>query len=182
MPEIKKISNLPELTTQPDDGDLIPVVDISEPQAVNKNKRITYSNLVKSALSTLQTLIETKTRDTIIYLKVVPELSLLTVGQGLLYWTVPNELNGMQLAKVAAIVYTPSTSGTPIVQIYKGTYQMLSTRLTIDANETTSYTAAAAAVITSEYKTLATGQKIRIDVDAIGTGTRGLDVVLTVNP
>jgi hypothetical protein len=55
---------------------------------------------------------------------------------------------------------------------------MLSTKLTIDANETDSSTAAAAAVIDSTKDDVATGDMLRIDCDVAGTGAKGLIVEL----
>jgi len=181
-PELKPISEFDELDEQPADGDLLPIVDISEPQLIDKNKRITFSNLVKVALNTLQSTIENQIKDTVIYLKVVPENTLLTVLDGVFYWTVPSQFNDLQIVDVAAAVYTPSSSGNPTFQINKAGVDILSTRITIDATESTSYTAATPPVINSDHKTLTTGQIIRIDVDITGTGTRGLDIIITVNP
>jgi hypothetical protein len=59
---------------------------------------------------------------------------------------------------------------------------ILSTAATIDINETTSYTAATPPVVNPATNTLATGQQLRVDVTAAGTGTRGLAVLLTVSP
>jgi hypothetical protein len=53
---------------------------------------------------------------------------------------------------------------------------MLSTALTIDASETDSSTAAAAAVIDTVNDDVATGDQIRIDIDVAGTGAKGLMV------
>ena len=55
----------------------------------------------------------------------------------------------------------------------------LTTNVTIDASEFTSYTAATAAVIDSGNKDVATGDLIAIDVDAAGTGRKRLGVILT---
>jgi hypothetical protein len=56
---------------------------------------------------------------------------------------------------------------------------MLTTKITIDASEFTSYTAATAPVIDSANKDVATGDLIAIDVDVAGTGAKGLGVILT---
>jgi hypothetical protein len=53
---------------------------------------------------------------------------------------------------------------------------MLSTKLTIDANETDSSTAANAAVIDGAHDDVATGDMLRIDIDVAGTGAKGLMV------
>jgi hypothetical protein len=46
----KKISELVALTT-PADNDLFPIVDISEPATVDKNKSITYGAMVKAMVA-----------------------------------------------------------------------------------------------------------------------------------
>jgi hypothetical protein len=56
---------------------------------------------------------------------------------------------------------------------------MLSTRITIDANEYDSKDATTAAVIDTSNDDVATGDVIRIDVDVAGTGTKGLNVTLS---
>lgn len=106
----------------------------------------------------------------------------LATGNGQGYFVIPPELNGMNLVAVAAaLVGAQSTSGTPTVQIRNQTdaVNILSTALTIDANEWTSYTAAAAAVIDATKDDVATGDIIRVDVTAAGTGAKGLIVILT---
>ena len=50
---------------------------------------------------------------------------------------------------------------------------MLSTRITIDINESTSYTAATPSVVDPANDDVATGDVILIDVDVAGTGAKG---------
>jgi hypothetical protein len=110
-----------------------------------------------------------------------PNGSALTTGDGKAYFRVNSDLNGWILTGVAAHVTTASSSGTPTVQIHNVTdaVDMLSTALTIDASEKDSSTAATAAVINASNDDVATGDELRIDVDAAGTGTKGLIVELT---
>jgi hypothetical protein len=107
-----------------------------------------------------------------------PNGSALTVGDGKAYWRVPSALNGMNLVSVAAALTTVSSVGIPTVQIANVTdaVDMLSTKLTVDATETDSSTAAAAAVIDATKDDVATGDMLRIDVDVAGTGAKGLMV------
>jgi len=56
---------------------------------------------------------------------------------------------------------------------------MLSTPITIDVSEFDSLDAAGEAVKSDGSEDVVTGDQIRIDVDAAGTGTAGLDVILT---
>jgi hypothetical protein len=102
-------------------------------------------------------------------------------GSGAILFTIPSELNGYNLVDADAAVFTVSSSGTPTIQIYNltQTADMLSTRITIDANELTSYTAATQPVIDTTNDDVATGDQLRIDCDGAGTGTKGLAVMLT---
>jgi hypothetical protein len=104
----------------------------------------------------------------------------ITTGDGKAYWRVPSTLNGMDLVAVAAAVTTVSSSGAPTVQVHNVTQaaDMLSTAITIDASETDSATAATPAVIDTANDDVATGDMLRIDIDAAGTGAKGLMVEL----
>ena len=105
-------------------------------------------------------------------------------GAGDVFWRVPSFLNGYNLTGVAGQVQTAGTTGTTDVQIARirsGTpADMLSTKLTIDSGEIDSSTAATAAVINGANDDVATGDQIRIDVDATSTTkAKGLLVELT---
>lgn len=82
----------------------------------------------------------------------------------------------MTLTGVRASLNTASTSGIPTVDINEGGTTILSTKLTIDANEKTSTTAAAPAVISDSA--LADDAEITFDIDVAGTGATGLKVYL----
>jgi hypothetical protein len=93
------------------------------------------------------------------------------------YFRVPSVMNGWNLVGVAANVATAGTTGTTDVQIYNVTQtaDMLSTVITIDSAETDSSTAATAAVIDTANDDVATGDRIRIDIDAVSsTPAKGL--------
>lgn len=117
----------------------------------------------------------------IFYVKVFDHDTAVATGDGKAHITIPEELNGMNLVAAHAAVYTVSSSGLPTVQIHNltDTSDMLSTVITIDANEKNSYTAATPPVIDTGEDDVVTGDEIRIDVDVAGTGTKGLDVILT---
>jgi len=117
----------------------------------------------------------------IVIIDVVRYDEAVVVGDGQAVFVVPAELNGWDLVAVGAHVFTVSSSGTPTIQIRNATQtaDMLSTRITIDASEKDSATAAAAAVIDTGNDDVATGDEIYIDVDTAGTGTQGLQVRLT---
>lgn len=107
-----------------------------------------------------------------------PSGAAITTGDGKAYWRVPDTLNGANLIKVAAHVTTVSSSGTPTVQIANVTdsVDMLSTKITIDANEKDSSTATTPAVIDTTKDDVATADELRIDIDVAGTGAKGLIV------
>jgi len=92
-------------------------------------------------------------------------------GAGDIFFRVPSTLNGMNLVAVAAQVQTAGTTGTTDIQIRNVTQSadMLTTKITIDSAETDSSTAATAAVIDAANDDVATGDQIRIDVDAVST-------------
>jgi len=120
------------------------------------------------------------------YVKVLAYDTALTTGDSKTIVTIPDSFNGMNLVDADIAVYTTSSSGNPTVQLHNldyggGASDMLSTRMTIDAGgtELSSYTAATPPVIDAAKDDVATGDRIRIDVDVAGTGTTGLDVILT---
>jgi len=78
-------------------------------------------------------------------------------------------------------VYGVSSSGLPTIQIHNLTdgSDMLSTEITIDTSEFSSYTAATRSVVNTGEDDVVTGDRLRIDVDVAGSGTDGLDVILT---
>lgn len=80
----------------------------------------------------------------------------------------------MTVTGVRASLSTVSSSGTPTVDINEGGTTILSTKLTIDANEKTSTTAATAAVISDTA--IADDAEITFDIDTAGTGAAGLKV------
>ena len=86
------------------------------------------------------------------------------------------------LLNAHASVETAGTTNTTDIQIHNVTQtaDMLSTKITIDSAELTSYTAATAPVIDAANDDVATGDKLRFDVDAISTTPAvGLQVILT---
>jgi len=113
-------------------------------------------------------------------IKVIAEDTALTTGDGKAYFTVPPQLNGRNLVEAYAVVYTPSTSGTPTIQIHNATdaVDMLSTAVTIDINKYNSLTATTPAVINTSYDDVISGDRLRIDCDVAGTSVTGLDIFL----
>lgn len=115
-----------------------------------------------------------------VQLKIFDDATAVSTGDGKIIFVIPESMNGMNLVKAHAMVSTVSSSGTPTVQIRNVTdsVDMLSTLITIDANEFTSYTAATAPVIDTTKDDVATADRIAIDVDVSGTGTKWLTVYL----
>ena len=102
-------------------------------------------------------------------------------GAGDYRFFVPAELNGYNLVSAHAAVVTAGTTGTMDIQINNVTQatDMLTTVITIDSTEKTSYTAATPPVIDAANDDVATGDEIRIDVDAIHTTPgNGLSIIL----
>ena len=107
----------------------------------------------------------------------------ITTGDGKAGFMVPASMNGMNLVRAhAALLGAQSSSGTPTVQIRRvrssSAADMLSTKITIDANESTSHTAATAPVIDTANDDASTADLIYVDVDVAGTGAKGLLVTL----
>ena len=101
-----------------------------------------------------------------------------SVGNGITHVTIPSPLNTRKLQNAEAHVYTVGTGGSiTTVQLHNLTdaVDMLSTAITIDLNEKDSSTAATPHVIGAS-NTVATGDVIRIDVDAVATNTLGLEI------
>ena len=102
-------------------------------------------------------------------------------GAGDVFYRIPSVLDGYNLVAVAAQVHTAGTTNTLDIQIHNitDTADMLSTKLTIDSTEKDSSTAATPAVIDSTADDVATGDQLRIDVDAVHTtAAKGLLVEL----
>jgi len=80
------------------------------------------------------------------------------------------------VTNVYATLNTVSSSGIPTVDINEAGATILSTKLTIDASEKTSATAATAAVISDAA--IAANAEIGFDIDVAGTGAKGLKVFI----
>lgn len=104
-----------------------------------------------------------------------------TTGDGKLIIIASDDMSGMNLVDADAYVTTVSSSGLVTVQIRNITQaaDMLTTKITIDANEFSSYFAATPPVIDAANDDVATGDRLAIDVDVAGTGAKGLGVVLS---
>ena len=113
-------------------------------------------------------------------IEVVDKDTLLTTGDGKKAFHIPPEISGMNLVYVHAFCLTASAVGIPTFQVQNltDTHDMLSTKLTIDATETGSNTAANAAVIDTGEDDVVTNDIIQIDCDVAGSTTKGVYLTL----
>lgn len=120
-----------------------------------------------------------------VQLLAVPAGTALTTGdaKGGVFFRVPSAMNGWNLTSVAAALTVVSSSGTPTIQVRRvrsaTPADMLSTAITIDANELDSKDATTPAVIDGSNDDVATGDFIFVDCDVAGTSAEGLSVTLT---
>jgi hypothetical protein len=101
------------------------------------------------------------------------EVTTITTGTAKVTWRAPFALT---LTAVRASLATASSSGLVTVDINEAGATILSTKLSIDASEKTSTTAATAAVISDT--SIADDAELTFDIDAAGTGAKGLKVTL----
>lgn len=93
----------------------------------------------------------------------------LSVGDGQGRFVIPSDFNGWNITAVAAVC--DSGTGVPAFQLRNVTdgVDVLSTKVTIDSGEVSSYTAATPAVIDTTKDDVATGDRFAWDVDVAGT-------------
>lgn len=100
-------------------------------------------------------------------------------------WAIEEDIAGMELAlapKRGVEIDVTTVSGSGIVQVQlrnidNGNVDMLSTRVQVDAGETHSRTAATTAVVNDATNNVSHGDRIAIDIDAAGSGAKGLGLV-----
>lgn len=104
----------------------------------------------------------------------------LATGDSQFHFFIPPELDSWMLVDADAANATPSTTGTPTIQLRNVTTaaDMLSTKITIDTAEKTSYTAATPPVIDTNNDSVQTGNEIAVDIDSAGTA-EGLNILLS---
>jgi hypothetical protein len=103
------------------------------------------------------------------------ETTALTTGTAKLTWRTPYAIT---VTEVRASVNTAPTGSTIIVDINEGGSTILSTKLSIDASEFTSTTAASAAVISDTA--LADDAEITFDIDQIGSTIAGKGLKVSI--
>jgi len=101
------------------------------------------------------------------------ETTAIETGTAKLTWRTPYACT---VNDVRGSLSTASSSGTPTFDINEGGVSILSTKLTIDANEKTSTTAATPVVISDS--SLADDAEITFDIDTAGTGATGAKITM----
>lgn len=99
-------------------------------------------------------------------------------GDGKFIFAIPEDLHGTDLVRAHAFI---TTAGSLVqVQIRNVTqgHDMLSTKVSIDAGDFTSYASATPPVVNQANAEVEEGDLIAIDVDAAGGGAQGLGVML----
>lgn len=119
----------------------------------------------------------------IIVLPIYSPSDAVAAGTGVAYIPIPEEYNGYNIINAQSAVVTAATLGvlTSNVMRVRGTViaTVTTTPITIDANETTSYTAAVAGAIGTASDDVATGDFIRWDNTIAGTVAYGQFGILT---
>ena len=113
----------------------------------------------------------------IIIVALSDETTDLTTGTGKASFHMPF---AMTLTGVKASVNTAPAGQEIEVDINEGGSTILTTKLTIDAGEKTSLTAATAAVIGGAGPDLADNAEITFDIDQVGTSTKGKGLKVTL--
>jgi hypothetical protein len=197
----KKITQLDEATTVAD-ADVLPIVVDTSGTPITK--KIQASNLIPAASATvagkaeLATAAETTTGTDsekvvtpdglagsgygkrIVFWRIIRSDTPLTTGDGKDIFHVPSDLNGWNLVDFDIAVDTPSSSGLPTAMLHNLTdaADMLSTAATIDVSGYDSYGATTPPVIDAAHDDVATGDRLRADVDNEGTDTQGLVFIM----
>lgn len=109
-------------------------------------------------------------------ISVSDEVSTITTGTSKVTFRAPTDFD---VTKIKASLTTASTSGAVEVDVNLNGVSMFSTPITIDANETTSETAAVPAVLSTTA--LADDDVITVDIDSAGTGAVGLKLSFVVS-
>lgn len=113
----------------------------------------------------------------VLEIKIFPDASSNVAGASAFIFAISRDLNGFALSDAQAYVSSASASGLVNVQVRNSVGNMLSTPITIDVGEFTSYTAATPSAVGTNSG-VATGDLIAIDVNGAGIGARGLGVIL----
>jgi len=160
--------SLTSLGAQPVDSDLTTIAGLTA----------TTDNVIQSVGSAWASRTPAQLKATlaiaeVLIIPVGDETTAITTGTAKVTFRMPF---AMTVTAVRASLTTTSSSGIPTFDINDGGTTILSTKLTVDAGELTSTTAAAAAVISDSA--LADDAQITIDIDVAGTGAAGAKIYL----
>jgi hypothetical protein len=117
-------------------------------------------------------------------IKIVSDSSTVFTGDAQQYMLITHQLHNLDLVEVAGYVSGQSTSGAITAQIRNiiTGFDLLSTPLTINANQYTSYAVGTTpAVVDPAHKTVSKGDLLRFDVDTAGANARGLGITVRFN-
>jgi hypothetical protein len=147
----------------PVDADTLPLSDSAASDAL---KKLTWANLK----ATLKTYFDTQYPNKVVAIGIAcsDETTALTAGTAKATFRMPY---AMTLTEVRASVNTAPTGSVLTVDINEAGSSILSTKLTIDATEKTSTTAAAPPVISDA--SLADDADITVDIDGVGSTIAG---------
>lgn len=143
------------------------------PQAGSSATPVSFSAGTKNVMLSPTAVTLTQNPIESLIIAVGDETTAITTGNAKVTFRMPYAFT---LTAVRASLTTVSSSGTPTVDINEGGGTILSTKLTIDASEKSSVTAATPPVISDT--SLADDAEITIDIDVAGTGAAGLKVYL----
>ena len=160
-----KITQLNELTALAA-GDYLVAVD--NPGGAAETKFISVSNSYMSTRGFMIALLDNATAPTVVD------------GLGSFYFPIPSQIDGYNLVDADVVLASASTDGTPTFQIYNvtQTVDMLTTEITVDLTELTSYTATTQPVIDAANDDVAAGDQLRFDCDVAGTSSLGCTFIL----
>lgn len=99
----------------------------------------------------------------------------------IMVFPIPYEYNGMVLYQAELMVSTVSTFGLPTYQLRNldTSVNMLSTPISVDTNEYTSYTASTRSVVNAANATVSTGNRISVIKTVAGTGELGDTLIVS---
>lgn len=119
-------------------------------------------------------------------IKIFSDRQVVTTGDGKFYWNIPPDLDQWYIVFIRTFVSVASSSGIVRCQIRneRSGLDIMSTRVSIDANERSSSTAATPVVInqTTDRDQVLDDDFLRLDVDDAGTGAKGLGLIVALSP
>ena len=130
------------------------------------------SNTTKKILASNSSFVERA-----LAMKAIPDTLELYGGDGIARIVAPSTLDGLSLNSIGAHVFTAGSSGSNTIMLYNESksVDILTTGVIIEVSETDSSTSGTPPLISSN-NTVNTADVLRIDVDTISTGAKGLEV------